>query len=352
MIIFQTASVPASPIVRGRTSYAPQADPDIISVATASGGRKRPPEELIDRSPCDSTLSTATSSSGFAPMFSSGSNVNMSGSIRGRFKEQKQIHLSSNPIDLKAPVKLDIALCNLVHCRGLDFNLPEDPLVARIIEIARTLPMGKYTPPGRNRVGGDILDTTSNTAMKENLDKVVDEGDVFGITGYGDLATIQKYAMCNFLAAGANNPFAVLDFIDCSAQCADGAKKDAEYLAKKFIPIIRILEQQQKSNGRGTPGIVDVLIFDGATNVQKAGAIMCARFPRMTCIHGSEHVMGLVFKDTFTKCPEFVQLSNVCKKFRNVFGSARHAPTAMFRMRAKEHNGGRKIGFIKISEVR
>ncbi len=69
-------------------------------------------------------------------------------------------------------------------------------------------------------------------------------------------------------------------------------------------------------------------------------------------LHGAEHVMALLFQDVFNGCPEYVQLSNVCKKFRNVFGSTRHAPTAMFRGHAKEHNGGKKIGFIKVSECR
>ena len=50
--------------------------------------------------------------------------------------------------------------------------------------------------------------------------------------------------------------------------------------------------------------------------------------------------------------PEFVVLSNVAKKFRNVFGSTRHVFTAMFNKYSKKHNKGILIGFIKPSDCR
>ena len=39
----------------------------------------------------------------------------------------------------------------------------------------------------------------------------------------------------------------------------------------------------------------DVLYFDGASNVQKAGDVLMARFPRSFCFHGGEHVVLLFF---------------------------------------------------------
>ena len=326
----------------------------MISTATASS-RKRPPKELgmspAAHSVANSSISTAATS-GIATLFSSGNNVNMNSSFRGR--ESKQMRLTSVKVDPDAPKKLDIALSMLSHCLGHEFKLAKDPLMCRVIEVARTLPPGRYTPPDKNRVAGELLDAVYDASMDENLDRLVDEADTFGLTAYGDLATIRKYACANFLAAGVNNPFSIQDFFDCSEQCKQGEAKDAKYLAKKFVPHIRALEQRpKKSNGRGTPGIVDLIIFDGASNVQKAARIMRARFgKRLYCIHGAEHVMGLVFKDIFTLCNKYVQLASFAKKCRNVFGSTRHAPTAMFRKRAKEHNGGRRIGFIKVSECR
>ena len=248
-------------------------------------------------SPCESSLST-TASSGLAPIFTTGSNVNTIYLIRRGAKEQKQMYLCSNPIDPEAPKKLDVALANMVHSKGLDFNLPQDALMKRVLDIARTCP-DKYTPPDRNRIVNDLLDHMYDTAMNENLDKAVDEGDEFGLIAYGNLATIVKHACVNFLVSSANNPFGIMDFIDCSEQCAAGKKKDAEYLAAKYIPLIKKLEDRPKIDGKKTPGIVDLVVFDGATNVQKASQILAARYPRITVLHGAGHVMGLVFSDIF-----------------------------------------------------
>jgi hypothetical protein len=39
----------------------------------------------------------------------------------------------------------------------------------------------------------------------------------------------------------------------------------------------------------------DVFYFDGASNVQKAGEVLMARFPRTFCLHGGKHVVSLFF---------------------------------------------------------
>ncbi len=39
----------------------------------------------------------------------------------------------------------------------------------------------------------------------------------------------------------------------------------------------------------------DVFYFDGASNVQKAGEILMAKFPHSFCFHGGEHVVSLFF---------------------------------------------------------
>ena len=41
----------------------------------------------------------------------------------------------------------------------------------------------------------------------------------------------------------------------------------------------------------------DVVFVDGGSNFQLAGRIIRARFPRITVVHGLEHVLSLVFVD-------------------------------------------------------
>jgi hypothetical protein len=66
-----------------------------------------------------------------------------------------------------------------------------------------------------------------------------------------------------------------------------GREKDARYIAKLF-------------EGKGleyNPQLhcTDVLYFDGAFTVQKAGEILMAKFPCSFCFHGGEHVVSLFF---------------------------------------------------------
>ncbi len=43
--------------------------------------------------------------------------------------------------------------------------------------------------------------------------------------------------------------------------------------------------------------LTDCFFFDGESNVQTAGAILCMRYPRAMCFHGGEHVLSLFFSD-------------------------------------------------------
>jgi hypothetical protein len=48
------------------------------------------------------------------------------------------------------------------------------------------------------------------------------ESKIFGVTIFGDGATITNVPLLNILAAGPNNPFALLEIVDCTGQMAKG----------------------------------------------------------------------------------------------------------------------------------
>jgi len=62
--------------------------------------------------------------------------------------------------------------------------------------------------------------------------------------------------------------------------------------------------------------------------------------------------VSLFFSDVYKKVPEFKRLSDFAKKVRNIFGSVRHSPSAMFKKYTRLHNKGIHLGFIKPSECR
>jgi hypothetical protein len=93
------------------------------------------------------------------------------------------------------------------------------------------------------------------------------------------------------------------------------------------------------------------VLFDGASNVQSAAKLVSITYPRITIVHGAEHVVSLFFKDIFTKMQVFQCLFQFSRKqCRNTFGSTHHGPHAIFKKYSIMHNNHIYIGFIKISK--
>ena len=85
---------------------------------------------------------------------------------------------------------------------------------------------------------------------------------IFGITVFGDGATIKNVALMNVLAAGVNNPFALLDITNCTHHLARWGKKDARYIANIVMPLIKQMESELDVHNKKFPGIVDHVFFD------------------------------------------------------------------------------------------
>jgi hypothetical protein len=128
-----------------------------------------------------------------------------------------------------------------------------------------------------------------------------------------------------------------------------GGKK---YIVGLLKPIISWVEQTNNPNNQKTDhqGVVDLLLFDGASNVQSAAKLVSITYPCITVVHGAEHVVSLFFKNTFTKIQVFKSLSLFLKRCRNIFGSTCHGPHSIFKKHSIMHNNGIYIGFIKISK--
>jgi len=86
---------------------------------------------------------------------------------------------------------------------------------------------------------------------------------------------------------------------------ASGGKKSAQYICGLIKPIISRIEMTKNSQFSNHTGVLDLLLFDGASNVQKAAQLVSVAYPRITVIHGAEHVVSLFFKDVFTKVEAF-----------------------------------------------
>ena len=115
------------------------------------------------------------------------------------------------------------------------------------------------------------------------------EAKIFGFTMLGDFATIRRMPLLNVVGSPANSPPVVLEVKDSTPQLNLGKKKDARYVSECFLKHLKELDPKKT--------LVDLLFFDGASNMQIGGEVIAAVHPRITCLHGVEHSIALVFSD-------------------------------------------------------
>ena len=94
----------------------------------------------------------------------------------------------------------------------------------------------------------------------------------------------------------------------------------------------------------------DIVMFDGALNVQLAGRLLKVHYPKLTVMCGVEHTVSLFFNDVYN-IPIVNQIISSHKVIYNVFGSGiYHKPHSILKSRYQEsHN--RKIGLFSGNET-
>mmetsp|Transcript_4529 Transcript_4529/g.9435 ORF Transcript_4529/g.9435 Transcript_4529/m.9435 type:complete len:217 (-) Transcript_4529:1547-2197(-) len=169
------------------------------------------------------------------------------------------------------------------------------------------------------------------------------DAELFGLTAMGDGATICKYPLTNVLFAGGYEHQALIDVIDSSDHMAAGGVKDARYIASKIMPLMENIDPKKE--------LFDMVVFNGAANVQKAGRVIAVRFPKVIVCKGTEQIGSLFLTKAFKEAP-LELLKTWTSILRNIFGSTRHAEHAMFRQCAKEHTKGVLVSFTRVAGTR
>ena len=157
--------------------------------------------------------------------------------------------------------RLKVAIADLIISEGLSFNLSQKPMFKKVLDLARTVSKS-YQPLNRNLISKDILDVIHDQKMERNLRLIKKESDIFEFLFLGDGATISKIPLLNILVSVKNIPVAVFELVDCQENLADGGENDGIFICNRFLEHIR----------KGDPhkSIIDVYMFDGASNVQLA----------------------------------------------------------------------------------
>ena len=97
----------------------------------------------------------------------------------------------------------------------------------------------------------------------------------------GDGATISRCTLLNILAFSKNIPVDVLEIVDCQGHLADSNKKYGSFISNLFLNHMREIDPSKK--------LTDIVIFDGAPNVQLGGKLLKVHYPKLKVMCGVEH---------------------------------------------------------------
>jgi hypothetical protein len=229
---------------------------------------------------------------------------------------------STNPVNQnQAALEVDWQIASLILHGGKPFSLVEDPKFLKLTKLLRSVP-ADYKPPSRKQISTTMLKQMYNDEYQKSVKSLLADAQIFGLALYADGATIHKTPFINVLASGGHVHSECLEIHDCSEHMATGGTKDAQFVKHLIEKHIEKLDPARK-------GLVDLVLFDGASNMQKAGRALAAQFPRITCIHGGEHVVSLFFSDV----GKTILGSMMIKAYQQIykwFGGRHHSLYAIF----------------------
>ena len=108
----------------------------------------------------------------------------------------------------------------------------------------------------------------------------------------------------------------------------DDGTKNASFICNRFLDHFKRIDPHKS--------IIDVIMFDGASNVQLSGELLQIRYPKITVMRGVEHTVSLFFND-ISKIPVVNQMIRDHKAIYNLFGSGiYHKPHSIFKSKSYE----------------
>lgn len=278
-------------------------------------------------------------------------------------------------VEASNATRLTSAIADFIFCKGLAFSAVEGDHFLQILKLARLVP-SNYRPPTRKVISTELLNLSYDSRLKRYMEALSIDSTLFGLSFFGDGATVHGMPLMNILASGHYEPSAILAIVDCkfcslfvclfliirllliyivlcfhcfiftgTNHLVAGKKKDATFIASLFDPWIEKLDPEGLR--------VDCVFFDGASNVQKAGRLLAAKYPRIHVQTCAAHSVSLFFSDVCKKLWQVrLMLVNYRRLYR-LFGSgSMHSPYALFCQQSKNFNGGRKVGLLRASDTR
>ena len=141
-----------------------------------------------------------------------------------------------------------------------------------------------------------------------------------------------------------HQPIYIANVHDATGHLEKGLTKNVDYIVEICRKSLETIDNAEEN--------VDLILFDGAKVVQTAGECLSALYPRMSVVHGAEHVCSL-FCANLLKNTELKELVNIYRTLYRYFGSGSvHMTYAIFQKHASRDNNGKNIGLIQAAGTR
>jgi hypothetical protein len=117
-------------------------------------------------------------------------------------------------LEASSETQLTIAIADFVHSKGLSFLTMEGYHFAWVLKLAKQV-SALYIPPRRRDIGTTLLDMNYLKWMERYKIALSKDGNIFwlnfGLSMFGDGATVKKMPLMNMTASGVHKPVAVMD---------------------------------------------------------------------------------------------------------------------------------------------
>ena len=139
-------------------------------------------------------------------------------------KKRSSNSSSANVLDLTGDVaasnatRLTSAIADFVYCKGLSFSSTEGEHFRQILKLSR-LVTSTYIPPNRKALSNELLDVSYERRLEKYQKDLEVDAEVYGLSLFGDGATVHGMPLMNILASGVGEPSAVLAIVDCKCWC-------------------------------------------------------------------------------------------------------------------------------------
>jgi hypothetical protein len=130
-------------------------------------------------------------------------------------------NLSQSDIRVVNEATLDMAIADMCHCENLPDAFVESDRFKLVLKLAK-LVNNNYKPPGRKKVGGELLDLNFKSCQEKNMESILKEASTFGLSFLSDGATVKKMPLLNVLGMCAGAPPVTVAIIDATEHLHGG----------------------------------------------------------------------------------------------------------------------------------